>query len=278
VLSGLTQPHHPRWVHGTWVLCNSGSASLDAYDEHGTLLRRALLPRYPRGLAIGTRAVFVGSSTNRSVPNPRPPAVVTVLDRADWSVIGTFALEWPEIYDLAIVPRELVAGVATGFRTNPSRVRQHDQFAMFAAAGVQPKRLWAVGEPLPHASLRATIDADVPPAMRAGEIITVPCRITNRGDALFVTAPPNPVHVCYRWYDGAGKPVGAGTWLHTPLGYALPPGEMAAGEFRVRAPEEPGRYTLAASLLQAGVAWFDDVDPSSGQRTGVDVERGANTR
>lgn len=277
VLSGLTQPHHPRWIDGTWVVCNSGKGTLDAYDPAGRLLRRRALPRYPRGVAVGERAIFVGSSTHRT-DRSNQPATVTILARDDWSTIGEFDLEWAEIYDLVIVPRDIVAGVATGFRTNTHRVREQDQAALFDAAGVAPQRLWAVGEPIRRASLRATLRATVPTTMRPREIVEVPCTVANDADVIFVTAPPNPVYICYRWYDAAGEPVGAGEWLHTPLARALPPAERIAATFLVQAPEQPGRYTLAASLLQQNVAWFDDVDAANGQRTPVDVvDMGADT-
>jgi hypothetical protein len=251
-------------------VCNSGRRTLDAYDAAGRLLRRRELPRYPRGLAFGSRSIFVGSSTHRLVQE-NVPGTVTILDRDDWSVTGAFDVEWPEIYDLVIVPREILAGVANGFRTNPTRVRERDQLALFDAAGVQPQRLWAVGEPIPRASLRATLDAAVPATMKPREIVGVPCRVSNDGDVLFVTAPPNPTYLCYRWYDMAGEQVGAGDWLHTPLGRALAPKETLSTTFLVQAPPQPGRYTLAATLLQVDVAWFDDVDASNGLRASVEV-------
>jgi hypothetical protein len=201
----------------------------------------------------------------------RLPGTVTILDPNDWHVLGAFTVAWPEIYDLAIVPRAILAGVATGFRTNSARAREENQLAMFAAAGVQPQRLWAIGEPLPHGSLRATVRVTVPNAMKPREIRKLPCRVTNRGDALFVTAAPNPIHLCYRWYDEANEAVGAGDWLHTPLVKALAPNETIDTELVVQAPDRPGRYALAATLLQQNVAWFDDVDPANGQRTGVEV-------
>jgi hypothetical protein len=271
VLSGLTQPHHPRWVDGSWLVCNSERGSLDAYDAAGRHLRSLALPLYPRGIAVGSRAIFVGSSRHRKASDP-VPATVTILDRDDWSVIGEFALEWPEIYDLAIVPREILAGVANGFRTNPSRVRERDQLALFDAAGVQPLRVWATGHPIPAASMRTTFVATPPAAMKPRAIVEVPYRVSNDGDAIFITAPPNPISVCYRWYDDQGEPVGAGDWLHTPFGRALAPQETASGTFLVQAPQQPGRYTLAATLLQENVAWFDDVDAANGHRADIDVQ------
>jgi polysaccharide pyruvyl transferase WcaK-like protein len=125
--------------------------------------------------------------------------------------------------------------------------------------------------PLPHASLRATLQLDVPQELRTGETIAVPCAVTNRGAATYASAPPNPVELCYRWFDGRGDAVGAGTWVHTPLPLPLAAGETTQTALRVAAPQHPGRYTLAVTLLQEGVAWFDDVDPGSGVRGTVTV-------
>ena len=137
---------------------------------------------------------------------------------------------------------------------------------MFASVGVTPRRLWAVGEPLPLASLRATLEVAIPTTTNVDEIFILPCRVTNAGDAIFVSAPPNPVQLCYRWFDTSGEPVGAGEWIHTPLPHALSPGEEIDAGIRIAAPHIPGAYTLAVTLLQEGVAWFDELSAASGAR------------
>jgi len=136
---------------------------------------------------------------------------------------------------------------------------------------VTPHRLWAVGEPLRPASLRASFDAEIPAATVVGEVFVLPCRVTNSGDAIFVSAPPNPIQFCYRWFDASGAPVGAGEWIHTPLPHALPPGQTIEAACRIAAPRVPGTYTLAVTLLQEGIAWFDDLSPASGARGTVTV-------
>ena len=143
---------------------------------------------------------------------------------------------------------------------------------MFASVGVTPRRLWAVGEPLPPASLRAQFDAEIPATTMMDEVFIVRCRVTNAGDAIFVSAPPNPIQFCYRWFDASGALVGAGEWIHTPLPHALPPGESIEAACRIAAPHVPGTFTLAVTLLQEGIAWFDDLSPASGVRGTVTVE------
>ena len=65
----------------------------------------------------------------------------------------------------------------------------------------------------------------------------------NLGSAIFVSAPPNPVHISYRWFPRNG-----GAPLEGPralLPAALPPGEERVCRLGLTAPSEPGRYTLS---------------------------------
>jgi hypothetical protein len=267
VLRGLTQPHTPRRLGDAWLVCNSALKEVAVYDDRGAVQQRREFAGYTRGIAYDERYLYVGESASRHINRGVTQASrVTVLERADWSVVDAFEVDAAEIYELALVPKELVGGAAIGFRTNATRVEQLDQLAMFASVGVTPRRLWAIGEPLPTSSLRASFEAEIPVAAAVDDVIIVPCRVTNAGNAIFVSAPPNPIQFCYRWFDESGTPVGAGEWIHTPLPRALPPGDTVDGAVRVGAPHAPGTYTLAVTLLQEGVAWFDDLSRSSGAR------------
>jgi acetolactate synthase-1/2/3 large subunit len=272
VLSGLTQPHSPRRVDGAWLVCNSALREVALYDDSGAVLQRREFAGYTRGLAVDDRHLYVGQSARRrDSAELQHNSRVTIVSRDDWSVVDEYEVEAAEIYDLVLVPEPLVAGAQIGFRTNATRVEQENQLAMFASVGVRPERLWAVGEPLPHASLKATLEAVLPATAQAAEVRVIPCRVTNHGDAIFVSAPPNPIQLCYRWFDASGDPVGAGDWIHTPLPRALPPGESIEAGARVGMPPEPGTYTLALTLLQEGVAWLDDLSPAAGVRGAVVV-------
>jgi polysaccharide pyruvyl transferase WcaK-like protein len=129
----------------------------------------------------------------------------------------------------------------------------------------------AATEPLAHDALRTTIEIVIPRNLRSGEVALVPCAVTNRGGAIYASAPPHPVELCYRWYAEDGTTVGEGTWLHTALPRPLPPGERLELFARIAAPPHAGRYTLGMTLLQENVAWFDDADPANGVRGVVTV-------
>jgi polysaccharide pyruvyl transferase WcaK-like protein len=129
----------------------------------------------------------------------------------------------------------------------------------------------AASDALPFEKLRATIEAQIPGALPAGAVATLRCVVTNRSDAVYASAPPHPIELCYRWFDESGGPIGAGTWIHTALPIPLGPGNRLEIPARVDVPAVPGTYDLALSLLQEGIAWFDDLDAASGVRRSVTV-------
>ena len=126
--------------------------------------------------------------------------------------------------------------------------------------------------PIEEAEMRATLDATVPERVAAIERTVIPVTVTNTGGATYATAGRYPVYVCYRWYDANGEPAEVGSSVHTPLPETLAPGETAVVTAEVAAPKIPGTYTLALTLLQHCVAWFDDIDPTCTVRAPVVVE------
>ncbi len=126
-------------------------------------------------------------------------------------------------------------------------------------------------EALDPSAMRGQVRATLPPEMRAGTIATIACTVTNDGPASFESGGKHPVFACYRWYDSAGHLAEVGRALHTPLPQALAPGSTVALSVRIAAPLDAGRYRLRVALLQSEVAWFDDIEPSNGIETMVDV-------
>jgi hypothetical protein len=257
VVNGLSCPHHPRLIEGSWLICNSAERELVLVDPvSGSIERRIGLEGWTRGLAVDDGVIYVGESANRAEPAPGELASVAVIDRQTWSVVDRLPLPSEEVFDVIEVPASLARSVRTGFRTNPLRAAEQDQHSLFREAGVRPPRLWAVGEPLPASSCRIRISAALPERLAAGTIHDCECVITNAGDAILVTAPPNPVHISYRWSCGDRKLEG----LRFALPQALAPGAERACRFTLQAPEETGDYRLTVTAVQEQVAWFDDVD------------------
>jgi hypothetical protein len=270
LLGGLTCPHHPRLLDGKWVVCNSRDHELVELEPAGRISRRLGLRGWTRGIAATDSFLFVGESAARDGTATGERAAVSVVPRRRWRVAERVELPCREIYDLVLAPEALVDGVRNGFGTNPLRVAEQAQRDLFASAGVQPARLWASGEPLPPDACRVEVSAKVPEELPAGKIQRVDCTVANKGLAILVSAPPNPVNVSYRWLDGPrGAPLPEG--LRSPLPHPLPPGDTVRCRLALETPRDRGDYTLRITLVQEQVRWFDDDDSSNGWTTRVRV-------
>jgi acetolactate synthase-1/2/3 large subunit len=263
LVAGLSQPHHVRYADGTWLICNSGAGQLVRVDaQRGATTARVRLGGYPRGLAITETEILVGVSAPRA--DLTKTAQIVALDRATLEVRSRVALPCSEVYDLLVVDEALVHGAVTGFRGGTLRDTASAQYELFTAAGVEPARMWAVGAPLPREACKVTIEADLPATMIPGGMQVVTCRLRNRGGAILMYAPPNPVQLGYRWFDESDQVVDIGPEVRTSLPRPLPPGETTSALVRLVAPHAEGRYRLRISAVQELVAWFDDLDPANG--------------
>lgn len=272
VLDGLSAPHSQRRLDDRWLVCNSGTCELLEFDQSGRRVERRLELRvWPRGMVVRDRLLFVGESENRyQSTDPAARATIAIVDLDEWRVLDRIEVPGREIYDLVFVPREIADGLATGFRTNHARARMSAQLGLFEEVGVEPARLWAVGEPLAPADRRARIDAETPEYIPERSEIEIDVVLENLGSAIFVSAPPCPVYLSYRWYlDGESSPI-ADEPVMSPLPHALTPREPARCSMRVRTPGI-GRYRLRLTLVQVHISWFDENDPGSVAEVAVEV-------
>ena len=97
--------------------------------------------------------------------------------------------------------------------------------------------------------------------MHASGARSLAYRLTNRAAAELASSFPNVTQVGYRWFDANGVAADSGA-----KGFpgSLAPGASLQGELAIVAPALPGRYLLRLSVVQDGVAWFDDIDPDNG--------------
>ena len=123
----------------------------------------------------------------------------------------------------------------------------------------------------PRSAFRIAVEADVPATMRAGADAQVSYRLTNRAASELTSAYPTWTQMGYRWIGANGEVDASNDSVRTPFPAALAPGESRGGEMRVVAPRAPGRYLLRISVVQEGVAWFDDIDPDNGVAENVTV-------
>jgi acetolactate synthase-1/2/3 large subunit len=272
VVTGLEQPHHPRFIDGAWVMCESASRQLVRVDARTGTRQCVQLAGFTRGIAVTDDYLFVGESARRDGPQQSQLSNIAVVGRNNWQVLDRIPLPAREIYDLVLAPPALVDGVRRGFNTNPLRMAEQNQHAMFLQAGIEPVRLWATADPLPRDGFKARISANVPQRFVVGTAIEVPCIVENLSGAFYVTAPPYPVQLGYKWLDSStGKWVEERSWLRARLPKSLAPGERVSCTIRVVAPSQVGRFILRFALVQELVAWFDDVDPANALSSVVDV-------
>ena len=262
VLDGLSRPHHPRLINGTWLVCNSQDRELLELNRAGVPLRRLRLRGWTRGIESSGRFLFVGESAGRDGFAGPARASVALVSRRSWRIVDRIELPCREVYDLLFVPPALLEGVRRGFRTNPLRTAEQAQHELFSAVGTRPARLWVTGEPLPAESCRVRIESTVPDTLRPGSLNRLECTVSNRGSAILASVPPNPVNVSYRWLGGPPG-IAPEEGLRLPLPEPLPPGATARCRVTVKAPDTPGDYVLKITLVQEQVRWFDEVEAAN---------------
>ncbi|MBA3272542.1 MAG: DUF4915 domain-containing protein [Chthoniobacterales bacterium] len=271
VLTGLNCPHNPRLRNDRWLVCNSAECTLVEFNGPGTAVaRRVELRGWTRGLAIAGDDIFVGESMKRGAGRSfgdRNNATVALVDYNSFEVIERYNLPCSEVYDLALVSPAVIHGIRTGFRTNPYRAQEHEEYALLRSVGSRPEL--CAGQRLDAKNCRIAISADVPARLAPSVSITLRCEISNNGDAVLATAPPYPVNVSYQWLRAASGECVVADGVRTPLTKAILPQGRTQCEVSVHAPEAPGDYTLLLTLVQEQVAWFHEIDPQNALRADV---------
>jgi len=97
----------------------------------------------------------------------------------------------------------------------------------------------------------------VPTEISAGASVSIPLRVRNTGDQPWLASGPRPVRAAFHWLDVDGRPVVYGG-RRTPLPGDVSAGDEAGLELTVDAPERTGAHVLRITLVQEGVAWFDE--------------------
>jgi acetolactate synthase-1/2/3 large subunit len=112
ILTGLCCPHTPRFELSHWIVCESVNSELRAFNAKGEIIKCVQLQNWVRGLAVTDQYVLVGESVNRQLTGDVRGATVAVLDRKEWTVLGRLRLPFREVYDVVLVSRELLDGIA----------------------------------------------------------------------------------------------------------------------------------------------------------------------
>ena len=144
----------------------------------------------------------------------------------------------------------------------PYRVEQVGPYSVYTSPRGErllPASAFMTARPIAQPKARIAILA-APAKASPGEVLEVPVRVTNTGSETWSAAGVGSgtyrVAVSYRWLTPGGKPVVA-EGARTLLPADVPPGGTVDVRVHVPAPDRPGRYQLRLTLLQEGVAWFD---------------------
>lgn len=105
---------------------------------------------------------------------------------------------------------------------------------------------------------------------KAGETTKIPVKVTNTSDFAWNSKGANPVNFAYHWLDSNGKIV-VFDGERTGLAKTLAPQDSEQLNAVIKFPNTPGNYTLALTMVQEGVAWFNDVGAQP-QRVPVTVQ------
>lgn len=93
--------------------------------------------------------------------------------------------------------------------------------------------------------------------MQAGRLTNLPLSLVNLAEAPISSFSASPILLSYHWKRKSGE-VAVWDGVRTSLPRVMHKGDADDLFVAVRAPEEPGDYLLEVSMLEEGIAWFDD--------------------
>lgn len=275
VLAGLLLVLHPAVQIAAWHRHQGYLANGPRLVLRSEPLDRVLAHLEQRGLRgayawywTAYKATFL--SGERIVVAPlaswdRWPAYTRQVDRLD-RVAYLFRVDWEEMDPLQVPgARQNLAEFRNRLEsaTVPHEESRVGPYLIYTGPGGRRLLPPALGEPVPLSDPRAEIVAGSVPATAApGEELRIPVRITNRSDGLWsamgiaMAAGSHRVSASYRWFDADGRVV-VENGDRSLLPGDVRPGETVRMVVRARAPEAPGTYDLALTLVQENVAWFD---------------------
>lgn len=241
--TGLSAPHDPYRLPSGWLVCDSRTHRVLRLDEDGAITAEADVGGWSRGLVVDGDLVHVGVSVRRWDGGDGTASVVTLL-LDDLTERGREALPCDEIFALASVPEELIAGLTVGFSTNPAREAPLAPRGDALAAHDE----WHAAEI--DAELTATVGTHAP---AAGRWLSVSFTLRSLDESTLLPVGAAAWRVAARWVEEGGEPRDEGA--RARLDRPLLPGASAHGTIRVRAPEQPGEHRLELRLLQEHRRW-----------------------
>ena len=100
------------------------------------------------------------------------------------------------------------------------------------------------------------LEVNVPARLTAGETVKVALRLANQGTRTWIHTGEHQFRLGYEWFAADGTKVEEED-IRTPLPRTVQPGQkVRLPRAKVKAPTDPGRYTLHFDMIEEGVCWF----------------------
>ena len=96
-----------------------------------------------------------------------------------------------------------------------------------------------------------------PATLKCDSVIGLPVQIKNLSEAKWPSIGNNKVCLSYHWNKPSGDSI-IFDGLRTHLPYSLQSGDKAKIDCTIQTPSSPGSYQLIITLVQEGVAWFEE--------------------
>lgn len=92
----------------------------------------------------------------------------------------------------------------------------------------------------------------------AGSTVSLPVTVTNLNKVPFSSFSSYPIQLSYHWLSEDGTKIVLYEGERTALPEIVYPDESVSCDMQIKFPDFPSNYTLHITLVQEGVAWFED--------------------
>lgn len=118
---------------------------------------------------------------------------------------------------------------------------------------------YVISLPIPKSFSQEIKVFSLPSNISISDTLEVPVIIKNTSNFIWSAVGDHPTNFSYRWIATDGTVVTfEGDGYRTPLPSSLYPGESIALNAVLRTPPQPGKYTLAFTMVQELISWFSD--------------------
>ncbi len=260
IIEGFSQPHSPRRWRDNWVLADAGSNCITIVSDDGP--RRSVdCGGFTRGLHISDDLALVGVAPDRKSMNIVPASSddaesstdmppfsrVVLIDLVEGAIIDEIGVPFIEIYDLVVLPEQLVAGLRAGASASALRLMERAAIERLWPDRADPVSI----DPISEEDQIVKIEILHEGSIQAGSTKIIEVNVTNLGGETLASVGLNRVLVGW-WWGQSGDAGRGGCGLVAPIG----PGETVTISCPVDAPERPGIHRLRMGLTQEGVGPF----------------------